>query len=52
MHGLTDCMTIISGRSWWKKIDDNSRDVQELLESKDLVEVNNLADEFDVEVLR
>ncbi|OWR47475.1 hypothetical protein KGM_214803 [Danaus plexippus plexippus] len=38
-------------RSWWKKIDDNSRDVQELLESKDLVEVNNLADEFDVEVL-
>ncbi|CAG9560952.1 unnamed protein product [Danaus chrysippus] len=38
-------------RSWWKKIDDNSRDVQELLESKDLVEVNNIADEFDVEVL-
>ncbi|XP_046968947.1 uncharacterized protein DDB_G0283697-like [Vanessa cardui] len=42
----------IPGRkSWWKKLGENSRDVMDVLENRDIPEVNNVADEFDVEIL-
>nr|XP_026489231.1 protein ZDS1-like [Vanessa tameamea] len=42
----------IPGRkSWWKKLCENSRDVMDVLENRDIPEVNNVADEFDVEIL-
>lgn len=43
---------LILGQSWWKKLGDNSRDVMDVLETKDMAEIKNVADEFDVEVLR
>ncbi|XP_045767036.1 myb-like protein X isoform X3 [Maniola jurtina] len=46
----------IPGRpSWWKRLGNHSRDVTEILqeakENEAIVKVNNVADEFDVEIL-
>ncbi|CAH2091447.1 unnamed protein product [Euphydryas editha] len=42
----------IPGRkSWWKKLGENTRDMMQVLSTKDIAEVNNVAEEFDVEIL-
>ncbi|XP_050351952.1 general transcriptional corepressor trfA-like [Nymphalis io] len=42
----------IPGRkSWWRKLGENSRDVMDVLENRDIPEFNNVEDEFDVEIL-
>lgn len=42
----------IPGRkSWWKKLGENPIDMKDLLTNKEIAEVNNVAEEFDVEIL-
>lgn len=40
------------GKSWWKKLGENPIDMKDLLTNKEIAEVNNVAEEFDVEILR
>lgn len=40
------------GKSWWKNLGENSRDVIELLEENKVVEPNNIIEELDIEIIR
>ncbi|CAG4950841.1 unnamed protein product [Colias eurytheme] len=50
---LNDCTDIIApGRnSWWKNLDENSREVLDVLQNKEMVDAFNVLEEFDVETL-
>lgn len=42
---------IVTGKSWWKKVD-HSRDILEVLDNHQPLATNNVMEEFDVEILR
>lgn len=52
LRGFTLCL-FFSGKSWWKKLNENSQDVMEVLEDNKVPEANDIIEEFiDIEVLR
>ncbi|XP_041986794.1 uncharacterized protein PF11_0213-like isoform X2 [Aricia agestis] len=47
----TEIIDMPKRKSWWRKLDENSRDVMELFEHNDIPETNNIEENFDVEIL-
>lgn len=44
---------VSAGRSWWKKLGENSRDVMEVLNDNKILGTNEAVEEYiDIEVLR